>query len=61
MTLGESEKAGVIFWVMVGWLVGNSSEIARVGQKSHKIHISLTDGCRNLVDPSKNHLTYEIG
>ena len=53
MTLGESEKAGVIFWVMVGWLVGNSSEIARVGQKSHKIHISLTDGCRNLVDPSK--------
>ena len=36
-----------------GWLAGNSPEIARAGQKCYQIHISLTDGRRNLVDSSK--------
>ena len=36
-----------------GWLARNSPEIAWAGQKSYQIHISLTDGRRNLVDHSK--------
>ena len=36
-----------------GRLAGNSPEITWAEQKSKKIIISLTDGRRNLVDPSK--------
>ena len=52
MTPGESEKTGAIFWGH-GRLAGNSPEIARAGQKGHQMHISLTDGRRNLVYSSK--------
>ena len=36
-----------------GWLVRNGPEIAWAGQKCYQIHISLTNGRRNLADHSK--------
>ena len=52
MTLGESKKSRCHI-LGHGRLAGNNPEMARAGQKSHKIYISWKDSRRNLTDPSK--------